>query len=329
MFDRFPRPLRRFVVVLIMLLSRESDAQALPAPDPRLRAYPLINEGYPRVSPDGSRLLFVSDRDGDYEVFVRDLASGLTTQLTHNAAADYAAQWSPDGRRILYTSNRNGNEDVFEWDLVAGIERNVVRSSADEHDPSYDPRAHGRVIVFARTLARATPTTAERRAILRRELSTGQEMMLTEGWGIESYPSLSPRSGELLFRRTVPGEASAILVRDLSTGVERVISPHRARDDYPAWAFGGTRIVFASDRATDGGGYDLYMTRDDGSDLRRLTSASSTVAFHHRPTFDASRGEVVANRRIRDRLEAVAIAVDTSHRGTPPGTSLRVLTPDR
>ena len=45
----------------------------------------------PVWSPDGSHLAFVSDRDGDYEIYVLDLASREVTQLTTNQAYDTAA----------------------------------------------------------------------------------------------------------------------------------------------------------------------------------------------------------------------------------------------
>ena len=56
----------------------------------------------PVFSPDGSRLAFVSDRDGsDGNIFVLELATGQITQVTHEPWAGRPT-WSPDGQAIVY-----------------------------------------------------------------------------------------------------------------------------------------------------------------------------------------------------------------------------------
>jgi TolB protein len=46
-------------------------------------------------SPDGAYLAYASDRDGDFEIFVQNVASGESVQLTHNEAFDFDPSWSP------------------------------------------------------------------------------------------------------------------------------------------------------------------------------------------------------------------------------------------
>lgn len=52
------------------------------------------------------RLIFASDRDGDYELYVLDLPSRDIRQLTHNDVDDYSPDWSPDGRSVVFTRER-------------------------------------------------------------------------------------------------------------------------------------------------------------------------------------------------------------------------------
>ncbi|HYV10221.1 MAG TPA: S8 family serine peptidase [Pyrinomonadaceae bacterium] len=62
----------------------------------------------PRFSPDGSKIVFQSIRDGQAEIYVMNEDGTQQTRLTNNPAADTAPAWSPDGTKILFTSLRDG-----------------------------------------------------------------------------------------------------------------------------------------------------------------------------------------------------------------------------
>src|SRR5262245_35904210 len=58
----------------------------------------------PVFSPDGSRIAFVSNRDGsDGNIFVLEVSTGKVSQVTHEYQAGLQA-WSPDGKTIAYVS---------------------------------------------------------------------------------------------------------------------------------------------------------------------------------------------------------------------------------
>ena len=65
------------------------------------------------ISPDGRRLLFVSTRDGNADIFATAFrpwdpsAAGAATNLTRHAAGDYNPAFSPDGLRVLFSSSRD------------------------------------------------------------------------------------------------------------------------------------------------------------------------------------------------------------------------------
>ena len=45
-------------------------------------------------SPDGIRIAYTSDRDGDWEIYVRNLETGQEEQITDNTHQDWASSWS-------------------------------------------------------------------------------------------------------------------------------------------------------------------------------------------------------------------------------------------
>ena len=60
----------------------------------------LKSDRSPSWSPDGTRIAFSSDRDGDYEIYVMNADGTHPIQLTDDPwASDFGPAWSPDGHR--------------------------------------------------------------------------------------------------------------------------------------------------------------------------------------------------------------------------------------
>ena len=61
-----------------------------------------------------ARILFSSDRDGDYDIYVMNADGSDVTRLTDNSASgEIVPRWSPDGRRIAFDSNHDGDWDIY------------------------------------------------------------------------------------------------------------------------------------------------------------------------------------------------------------------------
>ena len=62
------------------------------------------NDSSPRWSPDGSRLIFTSNREGSPQIYTRWMDSGQVAKLTNLQHAPTGISWSPDGKQIAFTS---------------------------------------------------------------------------------------------------------------------------------------------------------------------------------------------------------------------------------
>jgi Tol biopolymer transport system component len=72
---------------------------------------------WPVWSPDGKKIAFTSNRDGNYEIYVMNADGSEPQNLTNNPAQDNYATWSPDGKKIAFVSNRIGGHDVYAMEI--------------------------------------------------------------------------------------------------------------------------------------------------------------------------------------------------------------------
>jgi dipeptidyl aminopeptidase/acylaminoacyl peptidase len=63
------------------------------------------SDRHPRWSPDGKRILFESNRSGDWQLWVIDLGGGEALQLTHISTGASNGTWSPDGSHVAFVSS--------------------------------------------------------------------------------------------------------------------------------------------------------------------------------------------------------------------------------
>jgi Tol biopolymer transport system component len=71
------------------------------------------NDGQPTWSPDGERLLFISDRGGANDAYLYDVEDSTFVQLTELQGGLYSLSWSRDNDRVVFTAFTEGGWDVF------------------------------------------------------------------------------------------------------------------------------------------------------------------------------------------------------------------------
>ncbi|HET6279119.1 MAG TPA: Tol-Pal system beta propeller repeat protein TolB [Candidatus Polarisedimenticolia bacterium] len=66
------------------------------------------------------QIAFTARVPGGFDIFVKDLSSGVQTQLTRNSGINETPRWSPDGRHLVFASNRTGSFDIYTMDADGG-----------------------------------------------------------------------------------------------------------------------------------------------------------------------------------------------------------------
>jgi Tol biopolymer transport system component/imidazolonepropionase-like amidohydrolase len=181
----------------------------------------------PRFSPDGSRIAFVSDRDGNMNVWLIDADGSDPKVLTKERVNKMKSPaWTPDGRFVIAHKSAPTGAGLYMYHVDGGSGFRV--DSANGSGPAFSP--DGRFLFFSSG------------GIQRLDRRTGQSVRLTHGSGGGVRPVVSPDGRHVAYARMHDHE-NALHLRDLQTGADRMlvrpITPRSNgnQDELPGYAF--------------------------------------------------------------------------------------------
>ena len=83
-------------------------------------------------SPNGRHIVYLSDRDGNSEIYAIDLEKDETVRLTQNRVQDVNVRWSRDGGHLLFASDADGDFDLFSMEFASRTQRKALATDVDE-----------------------------------------------------------------------------------------------------------------------------------------------------------------------------------------------------
>lgn len=117
-----------------------------PARFNRITRDSLHSEGEGAFSPDGSQIAYVTDRDGNVEIYVMSADGSNPRRLTTTDATEGSPSWTPDGRQLVYASNVSGNFQVWIMNADGSGPRQLTQEPASNFQPVVSP--DGKAIAF-------------------------------------------------------------------------------------------------------------------------------------------------------------------------------------
>ena len=216
----------------------------------------------PVWAPSSDRIAYVSDADGEPDIYMVALEGGRKTRLTFTPERELVGDWSPDGEWLVFTEH--GNDGLFLRN-PNGVNRIELTAGSDS-DPVWSPK--GDRIAFlrsedgARDLYVLRPTKSDNWA------DDTDEVAISHDEHDEFSPAWSSDGRRLAFVVRFDDQTEIFSV--LVDGSERRQLTRNAEDDLmPVWAADEDRIAFVS--YAYGNAEILYMNAD-GAGQMRLTA---------------------------------------------------------
>ena len=70
-------------------------------------------DAHPMWSPDGKRIAFTSNRDGNPEIYLMNADGSRPRRITNHPERDDHPGWHPDSKRIVFIGERDGDHDLY------------------------------------------------------------------------------------------------------------------------------------------------------------------------------------------------------------------------
>ena len=208
------------------------------------------------------KIAFVSDRDGNDEIYVMNAGGSGQTRVTTNPADDRDPASSPNGAKIAFSSTRDGNDEIYVMNADGSGLMRVTNNPADDRDPAWSP--DGTKIAFDSDRSGTTE-------IYVMNADGSGQTRLTNNADATFTPAWSPDGTKIAFATFRNGGNAVIYVMNANgSGQTQVTSAGLGccfGDDEPNWSPDGKKIAFDSNRDSVLGDRDIYVVNAGGPGL--------------------------------------------------------------
>jgi len=222
---------------------------------------------YAIVVPNSNRLLFVSDKDGDDEIYSMDIDGNNVKQLTNNDSKDFLPDVSPDGKEIMFTSQRDRRDELYKMNIDGSNQVQITNNNRLSNEADWSP--DGKKVAFLSQPKEHTPPCM---FIMNPDGTKRTKVTKSEGL-VESFPNWSKTGKYLSYSQgNDGGRNSDSYVYELATGKAFVAADGKSNEFGTHWFNSDEELLFSSNRS---GKFHIYMVNIKTKKIQQLTSGDS------------------------------------------------------
>lgn len=244
-----------------------------------------VIDAYPQLSPDEKKIVFQSNRLGNWDIFTVNADGTNLQQLTSDSLNEVTPKWSPDGKKIVYCVDIDTvNSDIYIMDADGQNRRRLTTFPGDDSHPNWSP--DGKRIIYnsaQNTPDYHVPWPQQFVEIFTMNNDGSDKKQISNLKTVSTYPSFSPDGDYIVFRsvtnqRSLNWDLSAtdrnseVFIMNADGTHPRNLSLNIAYDGWPTWSPDGDLILFTSNRTGPSNIGQLYTIKKDGSALTQITN---------------------------------------------------------
>lgn len=234
------------------------------------------NDEYPVWSPDGTRIAFTSNKEGNYDIFVMDTDGSKITRLTTSKANEKEPSWFPDGKHIAYSSEIKKfiRKQLTLWhvDIQTNKTERIIPSYNKGHAiPNISPQGNLLTFTGKRTMGWDAAMY---------DMQKNNVQFLDEG-GKSCRARFSKDGKKLAYVSSkADGKGDIWIMNPDGTGKMRLTERDETYDYFPAWSPDDKYVVFNSSKQHDhNGDWALFVIDTETRESRLLFDSPGNDVF--------------------------------------------------
>jgi TolB protein len=206
----------------------------------------------PSISPDGSKIAYMSLRRGELpNVWLMDIDGRNALQLTSDETAEHQPKWFPDGQRIAYPSNRGNVRGVWSVSITTRREELLFDMARTREVPRAAAPLNGRLaeLDLAPSMSQAAFSLVApplgRRLLYVAGIDPFAPRALTDGTQSVGYPAWS-RDERYIAVEVKDGSSTHAAIIDVQSGAMRRLTNERGQTWVRSWSPDGRKVAAAA-----------------------------------------------------------------------------------
>lgn len=186
------------------------------------------DDEYPNWSPDGTKIVYQKRIDTERQIYVYNINTEETTQLTDDEDSNTSPSFSPDGSKIVYRNDSDGDNEIYVMDSDGSNQTRLTTNALQDYDPAWTP--DGEKVVFTRR------DGANHAIFIMNADGTNQTNLANDTDNTYIQPKPTPDGEKIVFSSDVGGSSLDVYEMGIDgSNITRIVEDDDTGDLWPSY----------------------------------------------------------------------------------------------